>query len=212
MPAGNEPLSPSHLPDFGLAAMLTTRSITTNRSGRLISGMIRGTHMQPLLQSLEAPPSASWLHGEPHPDTGIPQWSCRIQGPVEHRDRAAIRSAIVRGDDPLVFEIRGDVFLAEDVHGISFSSDRDDVVLTLAGALLRSHAAEALRRPTESLPMPGHGVVAAVMDKTGLALRGLETEVFPGILDIGISNADREGAVASRTVILDRVTGSWHTD
>ncbi|MCP4758138.1 MAG: hypothetical protein GY876_01575 [Planctomycetes bacterium] len=208
MPPGNEPLSPSHLPDFGLAAMLTTRSITTNRSGRLIRGIVRGSVMRPLVQSLEASPSASWLHG----DATNLKWSCRVQGPIEHRDRAAIRTAIARGDDPLEFEIRGDVFLTEDDHGISFSSDQEDIVLSLAGALLRSHAAEALRQPTESLALPTPGVVAAVIAKTGLALRGLETEVFPGFLDIGISDADHEGAAASRSLILDRVTGSWHTD
>jgi hypothetical protein len=188
--------------------MLTTRSITTNRTDRLIHGTIRGTTMRALTQCLVAPHSASWLTGPQH----RPQWSCRIQGPVEPRDRAAIRSAIARGDDPLEFEIRGDVFLSDDDHGISFSSRREDIVLELAGSLLRLHAAEALRRAPECLAVPGAGVVAAVMGRSGLALRGLETEMFPGFLDIGVSDADHEAATATRSLILDHVTGAWHTD
>jgi len=138
-----------------------------------------------------------------------PTWTCRVNGPVESRDEHAIRAAIARGDDPLDFEVRGDAFLMQDG---SYSVLDVDLAYQLAAAVLRAHAALAIQRRPEHIPLPGLGLVDAIVGPGGLALRGIETQVFPGFLDIGVSDADLESTPASRSVIFDRITGGWHTD
>jgi hypothetical protein len=82
----------------------------------------------------------------------------------------------------------------------------------MAATLLQFHAADAVGRRVSDVSQPELDVVAALLGPSGLALRGLETDVFPSFLDIGVSDADHEAAPAMRSVLLDRVTGAWHTD
>jgi hypothetical protein len=85
-------------------------------------------------------------------------------------------------------------------------------VLAIAATLLRQHAAAALQRRAADIASPDRDVVAALLDRDGMSLRGLETERFPGFLDIGIAGVAREANPATRSVIYDRVTRTWHTD
>jgi hypothetical protein len=78
--------------------------------------------------------------------------------------------------------------------------------------LLRHHAADALRRRPRDIAAPELDVTAALLGRDGLSLRGLETQVYPGFLDIGIAGVSREASPASQSVIYDRVTGAWHTE
>jgi hypothetical protein len=223
--SGNEPQTPSSLgPGFGLAAMLATRSLTTIRGEHAtggITGWIRGISLQDLTQGFEAVSSATYLLGDRliAPGATRPQghepaatWMCRVNGPIELRDGRAICAAVARGDDPLDFEIRADLHLAARPQGIRFSTTSDAAILNMAGTVLRHHAADALRRRPCDVVAPEPDVTAALIGRDGLSLRGIETQVFPGFLDIGIAGVANEASPANRSVIYDRVTGAWHTE
>lgn len=224
-PSGKEPLTPSSLgPGFGLAALLATRSLTTVRgehATRGVTGWIRGLALQDLVEGLEAVPSASYLlddrqvatkESQPRLQGGAAKWMCRVNGPIEPRDGRAICAAIARGDDPLDFEIRADLHLEVHFDGVKFSTTDERAVNAMAGTLLRHHAADALRRRVNEIVAPEPDVIAALIGRDGLSLRGLETQVFPGFLDIGIAGVASEASPADRSVIYDRVTGAWHTE
>ncbi len=219
-PSGNEPLTPSPLgPGFGLAAMLATRSLTTIRGEHAVGGWARGLPAQNLVEGLEATPSASYLFDDHRVAStrsrlhvGSAKWICRVHGPIEPRDGRAICAAVARGDDPLDFEIRADLHLVTHLDGIKFSTTDDNAVLAIAATLLRHHAADALRRRPRDIAAPELDVTAALLGRDGLSLRGLETQVYPGFLDIGIAGVSREASPASQSVIYDRVTGAWHTE
>lgn len=219
-PPGNEPLTPSPLgPGFGLAAMLATRSLITIRGEHSVNGRVGGLSAQHLIEGFEATPSASYLFDDHRVvpaasrlRVGDATWICRVQGPIEPRDGRAICAAVARGDDPLDFEIRADLHLEMDLDGISFNTSDEGAVLVMAGTLLRHHAAEALRRRPTDIAAPEPDVVAALLGRDGLSLRGLETQVFPGFLDIGVASVAQEASPANRSVIYDRITGAWHTE
>ena len=218
----DEPIMPSPLgPGFGLAAMLATRSLTTVRSEQAATGWIRGLSLSDIMLGLEASPSASYLFNDSrvsrsdaasHGPLENVRWACRINGPIEPRDRQAICAAVARGDDPLDFEIRADLWLKVQPSGVTFSTTDDQAVGAIAATLLRHHVADALRQPASSIPPPDEDVTAALLDREGLSLRGLETQIFPGFLDVGIAGVASESNPATRSVIYDRITGAWHTD
>ena len=219
---GYEPLMPNRRGDgFGLASMLSTRSIATIRRASGVHGTVEGLDLQSIVHSIEQIPSRSWvaddltvLIGQPSLRFRAtnPAWLVRIDGPVESRDGRAIRAAIMRGDDPLAFELRADLYLAATRTGVSFSTNDDNIVLEIAATLLQHHAAAAVQRAVADVHKPELDTVAALLGPSGLALRGLETDVFPSFLDIGVSDAEHEAPPAIRSVVLDRVTGAWHTD
>ena len=219
---GYEPTLPRMLGNgFGLASMLSTRSIATVRHASGVHGTVEGLGLQDIVRNLEQLPSRSWVaddltvvHGQYRLrfHAAIPSWLVRVDGPVEARDGRDIRAAITRGDDPLAFELRADLYLAATRSGVSFSTNDDRIVLEIAATLLQHHAAAAVQRAVTDVTKPEFDVVAALLGASGLALRGLETDVFPGFLDIGVSDAEHEAPPAMRCVVLDRVTGAWHTD
>jgi hypothetical protein len=221
--SGNE--SPTHSPlgpGFGLAAMLATRSLITVRGKQAtngVTGWIHGTTVQALIDEFEAIPSASYLFEDHRIVAATPgarakttAWMCRVNGPIEPRDGRAICAAVTRGQTPMDFEIRADLFLSERPQGIMFTTSDNGAVLAIAATLLRQHAAAALQRRAADIASPDRDVVAALLDRDGMSLRGLETERFPGFLDIGIAGVAREANPATRSVIYDRVTRTWHTD
>lgn len=219
---GYEPTLPNKLGNgFGLASMLSTRSIATVRRASGVHGTVEGLDLQDIVCSLEQLPSRSWIADDLMVVLGqyplrfrptTPSWLVRVDGPVEARDGRDIQAAITRGDDPLAFELRADLYLAATRTGVSFSTTDDRIVLEIAAILLQHHAAAAVQRAVTDVTKPEYDIVAALIGESGLALRGLETDVFPGFLDIGVSDAEREAPPAVRCVVLDRVTGAWHTD
>lgn len=220
---GNEASTPSPLgPGFGLAAMLATRSLITIRGEQAtskVTGWIHGTTLQALINEFEAIPSASYFFDDHRIDAAGPgahakatTWMCRVNGPIEPRDGRAICAAVTQGEAPLDFEIRADLFLSVQPKGIMFSTSDNAAVLAMGAALLRRHAAAALQRRPADIASPEQDVVAALLDRDGMSMRGLETERFPGFLDIGIAGVANEASPATRSVIYDRVTGAWHTE
>lgn len=219
---GYEPILPNTLGDgFGLASMLSTRSIATVRRASGVHGTVEGLNLQSIVHSIEQLPSRSWVVDDLTVVIGqsplrfratTPTWLVRVDGPVEARDGHDIRAAIIRGEDPLASELRADLYLAATRTGVSFSTNNDHIVLEIAATLLQHHAAAAVQRAVADVPKPELDIVAALLGASGLALRGLETDVFPSFLDIGVSDAEHEAPPAMRCVVLDRVTGAWHTD
>jgi hypothetical protein len=201
--------------------MLCKRSLSMDTSGNRTRGMVRGLTLPNLLQGMEGLPSRSWLaddltvvQGAAPLHFGVtpPRWLVRIDGPIESRDGRSIRAAVARGDDPLDHELRADLSVAAAPGGIAFSARDEDLVLEMAATLLQQHAADAMRRRLVDVPRPELGAVAAIIGPNGLAVRGVETQVYPGFLDIGVSEPDLEATPAMRSLVLDRVTGGWHTD
>ena len=155
--SGNE--SPAHSPlgpGFGLAAMLATRSLITVRGKQAtdgVTGWIYGTTVQALINEFEAVPSASYLFEDHRIVEAMPgahakatAWMCRVNGPIEPRDGRAICAAVARGETPMDFEIRADLFLSARPQGIMFTTSDNGTVLAIAATLLRQHAAAALQR------------------------------------------------------------------
>ncbi len=215
--------TPPFTPDdgFGLASMLCKRSLSMTTAGTSFHGMVRGLTLPNLLQGLEGLPSRSWLADDlTVVQGGVPlrfgvtaaRWLVRIDGPVESRDGRSIRAAVARGDNPLDHELRADLHLSAETEGIAFSTTDEDLMLEIGATLLQQHAADAMRRRLVDVPRPEVGAVSAVIGDNGLAVRGVETQVFPGFLDIGVSEPDLEATPALRSLVLDRVTGGWHTD
>ncbi|MDP6987008.1 MAG: hypothetical protein QGG74_03080 [Phycisphaerales bacterium] len=199
--------------------MLATRSLITIRGEHAVSGWIRGLSAQTLIEGIKAAPSASYLFDDHRVapagsrfHVGDATWICRVQGPIEPRDGRAICAAVARGDDPLDFEIRADLHLNANPDCITFKTTNERAVGDMAATMLRHHAADALRRRPHDIAAPEPDVVAALLGRDGLSLRGLETHVFPGFLDIGIAGVCQEASPANRSVIYDRVTGAWHTE
>ena len=139
-------------------------------------------------------------------------WCCRGLGPVEPIDIDAIASAVQYGQDPLDIDIRADVHLQRIGSDVLYSCWNEDLMYALGGLTLQNHVAEALHRRPEDVPLPDLGVLAIIMAEGGFSVRGIETELFPTFVDIGIAPPDLEAVEASSSVIYDRVTGGWHTD
>ena len=207
---------------YGLASMLQARSITSRMVGDVYVMNITGVPALDLLGAIPHSPSATWLSserglvvGSTSPVSllrGLPRWLVRVAGPVETRDASALQAAARRKDELLAFEIRADVALQLEQHAVRISTRRADVHAALAGAVLRCHAADVLGRPATLVPAPDADVAGLLLREGGLLLRGVETQCWPGFLDIGIADPSHEGAPAVRSVILDRVTGRWYTD
>ena len=212
----------SPLPGFGLAAMLSARSITTVRQGIRIAGAVQGVPLGVIVTAVQDRPGARWLLDDlsdvEQPEArrraahNAPAWMTRIHGVIESRDARVLHAAMARGDDVLDFECRADLHLAMTHMSMTYSTTSEDLPVRMAAGLLRYHVAQCLGRDAVSIPQPEPDVVARVLTSEGMALRPLETQVFPGFLDIGVADVDREAGPARRSMIFDRVTGSWHAD
>lgn len=208
--------------NYGLASMLQARSITSRMVGDFYVMNVTGMPSLDLVAAITHSPSATWLcskrgvvRGSPSPASLLqhdPAWLIRIDGPVEDRDVQAIQTAAMRGDDLLAFEIRADVAMYFQRHAIRISTRQSDTRAALASAVLRRHAADVLGRPPTLVPAPEVDVAGMLLREGGMLLRGVETQCWPGFVDIGIADPCHEGSPAVRSAILDRVTGRWHTD
>jgi len=205
-----ESTPPPHA-NFGLASMFALRSMTVRRDACRHRGTIQGIDLPTLLRDLEARPSASWILNRPR-SSGDATWACRVTGPVEPRDSQAVTVAVERLDDPLDFELRADLYLHGCGTTLRYTCNGRTPLLSLAAVLLRRHATAALGQAAMHVPAPEPGVVDALFSDHGLALRSLETEVYPGFVDIGVADAVQESPPSTRSVIFDRVTNTWHTD
>ena len=141
-----------------------------------------------------------------------PRWLVAIDGPVETRDTNAFARAASVDDELLDCDIRGHSAFKVHSHYVRISTRDPEVPPAMASAVLQHHAAEALHCPVGLIKPPEVGLASLLIRQGGLLLRTVETECWPGFLDIGIANPSHEAAPATRSVIFDRMTGHWHTD
>ncbi len=140
----------------------------------------------------------------------------RVDGPIEAGDAKAIMAAVDAGLEPVEAEFRV-------AASLQIREDRDVVVslrgseqaASLVAENFRQYLAATLDRPAHEISAPFSWQVQRLLEAgDGLLVRSVETEIFSGSVDIGVSFAiDAESAgPASTSLIYDVPSDSWHDD
>lgn len=137
-----------------------------------------------------------------------------VDGPIEQADADAIERALISGSCLLDADIRSVTSVMNHSGLVEVQGRTDRPLLAVIAEMLRSFLSQALRCPSSDLPLPEASVIDSIMSWTGrLALRPIETEVYPDFVDLGLvlPETDEIGSATS-SMIYDRRSRTWHAD
>jgi hypothetical protein len=138
----------------------------------------------------------------------------RVEGEVEARDAAAMAAAAAAGRSPLSAEMRA--VAALEVCGddaVTAELRSRDQALIMVAENLRHYLAALCDRPAQGFEAPPAALMHELLQRRGLTIRPIETQVYSTFIDIGVClGAEEPSKPADRSLIYDLPSRSWHGD
>lgn len=136
----------------------------------------------------------------------------RVEGPVEQADAVAIREAIRSGRPAWQADFRvASVLEMADDRALALVTSVEPLVHLLVGENLRQYLAAVLDEDVDTIGWLAPEQVAELLGASGsLLVRAIETDVFSNFVDVGICTSADEDVPASKAMIYDLPSASWH--
>ncbi|MEE2906807.1 MAG: hypothetical protein VX527_03145 [Planctomycetota bacterium] len=215
----------SNTAQTGLHTTRWARLIRSNRMDRLtIEGLPAWSALTAVAAVMESPRMEVLLgldagiqvtHTNDIDPMNLPlRYAVCVDGPIEQADADAIERALISGSCLLDADIRSVTSVMNRSGLVEIQGRTDRPLLAVIAEMLRSFLSQALRCPSSDLPLPEASVIDSIMSWTGrLALRPIETEVYPDFVDMGLvlPETDEIGPATS-SMIYDRRSRTWHAD
>lgn len=138
----------------------------------------------------------------------------KIAGPIERRDDQAIMRAWAQQRSPLEVELRATAAMqVDDDRRLTLHVRETDQALRVVAQSFRQYLAAVLGDSAQKLATPDLDVLRHLFSISGsITVRPIETEVFPGSVDVGVSPMIDTERPADIALIYDRPSRSWHGD
>ena len=178
-----------------------------------VAAVMESPRMEVLL-GLDAGLQVMHGHDEIDPINLPLRYAVCVDGPIEQADADAIERAVISSSRLLDADIRAAASVLNRSGLVEVQGRSDRPLLAVIAEMLRNFLSESLHCPSNDLPLPEAGIIDSIMSWTGrLALRPIETDVYPDFVDIGIvlPETDEIGP-ASSSIIYDRRSHTWHAD
>lgn len=140
--------------------------------------------------------------------------ACPGMACVDAGDVEAIAAAVRAGRNPLSADVRATWSLRPDADGVELLATDASSIASLVGEAIARYAAIQLEEPRQALVPPDPELVMRLLQGTGrLLLRPVETQVWAGFLEIGVSmDAEGRERPCETALVYDRPSATWHTE
>ena len=137
-----------------------------------------------------------------------------VDGPIEEADAKAIEDALVSGGNLLEADIRTAASVLSHSGLVEIQSRDKHPLLAVVAEMIRSYVSQIVSCHPMELPLPDPDLINRLMSATGrLAIRPLETDVYPDFVDLGVVlQEDEEAGPANTSVVFDLCSRTWHSD
>jgi len=138
----------------------------------------------------------------------------KIGGPVERGDARAVMGAWAQQQSPLDVEFRAVAAMQlDDDRRLTLHVREPDDALRVVAESFRQYLAAMLGQPSLKLGAPPLDVLQHLFSISGsIHVRPIETEIFAGSVDVGVSIATDAERPADVALIYDRPSDTWHGD